>query len=96
MRIIFLLGILAFLLGIIYQLRGIQLMILFITITIVFLAEIFNTAIELILNMAKEEYHPKIKLIKDISAAVVFLSCLNAIAIGYIIFGRRIVNTLFK
>lgn len=96
MRIIFLLGILAFLLGIFYQLRGIQLMILFATITIVFVAEIFNTTIELMLDMLKEEYHPKIRLIKDIAAAVVLISCLNAIATGYILFGRRILYYLTK
>jgi len=71
-------------------------MILFLTITIVFLAEIFNTTIELMFDTLKEEYHPKIKLIKDIAAAVVLLSCLNAIAIGYILFGRRLIYIFLK
>jgi len=35
------------------------------------MAEYFNTAIELLLDMATEEYHSIIKLVKDIAAAVV-------------------------
>lgn len=88
MRIIFMIGIGAFLFGLYIHLRVIELVALCITITLVFVAEIFNTAIELMLDMLSEEYHIKLKLIKDIAAAVVILTCLNAVAIGYILFLR--------
>lgn len=94
MRIIFLLGILAFLLGVFFQLRGIELMILCLTISLVFVAEIVNTTMELILNMFIDKYHPKIKIIKDIAAAVVIITVLNSLAIGYILFIRRIFSLL--
>jgi diacylglycerol kinase (ATP) len=90
MRLIFLLGIIAFLFGIFFKLKGIELVALCITVTIVFMAEIINTAIELLMNIISDEYHVKIKIIKDISAAVVVLTCLNAIAVGYILFIHRI------
>ncbi|MFH1698008.1 MAG: diacylglycerol kinase family protein [Candidatus Omnitrophota bacterium] len=90
MRIIFMAGIAAGLLGIYFKLRGIELVALCITITLVFMAEIFNTAIELIIDMANERYHPLIKLVKDISAAVVLIASLNAIAVGIILFIKRI------
>ncbi|MDD2752171.1 MAG: diacylglycerol kinase family protein [Candidatus Omnitrophica bacterium] len=90
MRIIFLAGISVLLLGLYFKLKGIELAALCITVTLVFLAEITNTAIELLMDMVSDKYHTKIKLIKDISAAVVVLTCLNAIAVGYILFLRKI------
>ncbi len=90
MRIIFMLGIAAFLLGVHCQLKGIELVALCLTITLVFTAEIFNTAIETLMNMLTTRYHTRIKLVKDIAAAVVLLTCLNAIAVGSILFYKRI------
>ena len=90
MRIIFLSGIAAFLLGVYFKLKGIELVALCITITLVFMAEIFNTAIELLIDMFTDKYHTLLKLVKDIAAAVVLLASLNAIAVGCIIFAKRI------
>ena len=90
MRIIFLSGIAALLFGLYINLRGFELVILCITITLVFMAEIFNTAIELIIDMFTDKYHTLLKLIKDISAAIVLIASLNAIAVGIILFSRRI------
>ena len=90
MRIIFMLGILAFLLGLHYELRGIELAALCLTITSVFMAEIFNTATEMMIDMFTDKYHTLIKLVKDIAAAVVLLASLNALVVGYILFFRKI------
>jgi diacylglycerol kinase (ATP) len=90
MRLIFILGILAFIVGIYLKLKGIELVALCITITLVFMAEIFNTAIELLMNILNKEYHLKIMLVKDIAAGIVVLTCLNALAAGYILFVRKL------
>jgi len=90
MRLIFILGLLAFLMGLFFDLKGIELVTLCITITLVFMAEIFNTAIELMLNSLTEEYHVKIRLVKDIAAGIVVITCLNALAVGYILFLRKL------
>lgn len=90
MRLIFILGILAFLLGLHFKLKGIELAALCITITLVFMAEIFNSAIELMMNILTEECHVRIRLVKDIAAGIVVLTCLNAIAVGYILFLRKL------
>lgn len=90
MRIIFLAGIAAFLLGIRFELKGIELVALCVTITLVFMAEIFNTAIEMLMDILTTKYNLRIKLIKDIAAAVVLLTCINAIAVGYALFFKKI------
>jgi diacylglycerol kinase (ATP) len=92
MRIIFMLGIAAFLLGLLYQLKGIELITLCATITLVFMAEIFNTAIEMSMNMFTLKYRTRVRLVKDIAAGVVLLTSLNALFVGYVLF----VNKLFK
>lgn len=89
MRIIFLLGFTALLLGIHFGLNAVELVALCVTITLVFMAEIFNTAIEMMMNMLTLKYHLRIKIVKDIAAAVVLLACLNSLIVGYILFIRR-------
>jgi diacylglycerol kinase (ATP) len=90
MRLIFMVGIFAFILGLYCDLKGIELIALCVTITLVFMAEIFNTAIELMMDMLSDEYNTRIKLIKDIAAGIVVLTCLNALAVGYVLFIRRL------
>jgi diacylglycerol kinase (ATP) len=90
MRIIFLCGIAAFLAGVHFQLSGIALVALCVTITLVFMAEMFNTAIELIIDMSQRKYSPLIKLVKDISAAVVLIASLNSIGVGIILFWKHV------
>ena len=61
MRIIFLAGVAAFLAGLHFKLNAIELTVLCATITLVFMAEIFNTAVELMMDMLTEKYHTKIR-----------------------------------
>lgn len=89
MRIIFLLGFGALALGAYLKLKGIELVALFITVTLVFMAEIFNTAIEMMMNMLSARYRLRIKLVKDIAAAVVLLASINALIVGYILFAGK-------
>ncbi len=92
MRVIFLLGLTALIFGIYLGLKGIELAALCITVTLVFTAEIFNTAVELMMDMLTQEYKLKIMLVKDIAAAIVVIASLNAIAVGYILFIRKILR----
>jgi diacylglycerol kinase (ATP) len=56
-------------------------------IALVWMAEAFNTAIEILCDLwCKEEYHPKVKVIKDVSAAGVLIASLASFIIGIIVF----------
>jgi diacylglycerol kinase (ATP) len=92
MRIIFLSGIGAFLFGVYLKLNGIELAALCIAITLVLMAEIFNTAIELIIDMRLNKYHTLVKLVKDISAAVVLIASINAVGVGYVLFVKKLLR----
>ncbi|MES2847454.1 MAG: diacylglycerol kinase family protein [Bacteroidota bacterium] len=52
--------------------------------------ELVNTAIENVCNLISKEYHPLIKIIKDVSAAAVLVSAAGSIATGAIIFLPKI------
>lgn len=53
-------------------------------------AELFNTAIETIVDMISPQKNPKAKLIKDISAAAVLALAIGAAIVGLIIFIPKI------
>jgi diacylglycerol kinase (ATP) len=56
----------------------------------VWAAEIFNTAIEKMMDLVSPEKHPKVKFIKDVAAAAVLISAMTAIIVGLVIFIPKI------
>ncbi|NDD29880.1 MAG: diacylglycerol kinase [Proteobacteria bacterium] len=63
-----------------------QLLAIFIAITLVLMAELFNTALETIVNMQTLSHHPLARVAKDVSAGAVLLASVNAVAVGCIVF----------
>lgn len=73
-------------LGIFFKINKIEWCIITIEIAIVLSAELFNTAIETIVDIVCPEKNPKAKLAKDISAGAVLISAMGSLVIGVIIF----------
>jgi len=59
---------------------------------LVFITEMLNTAIEFLCDAITLETHPRIKKVKDVSAAAVLLASVVAAIIGLIIFIPRLIN----
>lgn len=57
----------------------------------VWAAEIFNTAIEKIMDFVAPEHHPDIKFIKDLAAAAVLVAAFIALVTGAFIFIPKII-----
>jgi diacylglycerol kinase len=56
-------------------------------IALVWITEALNTCVEMLCDLwCKGEYHPKVKIIKDIAAAAVIIAALCAVVTGLIIF----------
>ena len=53
---------------------------------IVIMAELFNTAIEVLVDLVSPEIHPKAKIVKDLSSAAVLVAAILAAIVGLIIF----------
>ncbi len=65
-------------------------LIVLILIALVLSLEIINTAIENICDYVSPEWHQKIKKIKDLSAAAVFVAAVVSVICGFIIFLPKI------
>jgi diacylglycerol kinase len=56
--------------------------------------EMFNSAIEKLCDFVNKDFHPAIKIIKDVSAAGVLWASIMSIVIGCIIFIPKIISLL--
>lgn len=70
----------------------IEMAVLVLTIAFVIAAEMFNTAIEEVVNLAKPEHHPLAGLAKNVAAGAVLVAALGATAVGILIFIPRILK----
>ena len=59
---------------------------------LVFISELFNTAIETLVDLVSPEFNPKAGLIKDISAAAVLIAALMALITGILILLPKIIH----
>lgn len=84
----------AVVLGVVVQIDRMEWALLVIAGGLVFVAEAFNTAIEVDINLTSPEYHPYARDTKDVAAGAVLLASCVAVLIGVIIFFPHIFHTL--
>jgi len=73
-----------------FNLEKMEIISLFIAITFVWCAEMLNTAVEAVVDIVCKRYHPLAKKAKDVAAGAVFVTAINASAIGYLVFRDKI------
>ena len=83
-------AILAIVLGIVLHISAVEFAMIFVAITGVFIAEMFNTVLEICVDLASPEYHPLAKIAKDVAAGAVLLSAMLASVIGLFVFGPHL------
>ena len=54
--------------------------------------ELVNTAIEAVVDLCTQEYHPLAKIAKDTAAGAVLISAIASVVIGLIIFVPKILS----
>jgi diacylglycerol kinase len=89
-------AILAIALGIVLHISPVEFAMIFVAITSVFVAEMFNTMVELCVDLASPTYHPLAKIAKDVAAGAVLLNALLSVIIGLFVFGPRVWALLMK
>ena len=90
MRIHLAIGSAVIILGLIVGLSTIEFILLLSAVTLVIVAEMFNTALELAVDMFTKEFHHMAKLAKDIAAGCVFVTAVYAVIVGYLVFFRTV------
>ena len=81
--------------GFIFRVSTMEWAILVLTIGLVISCELINTAIEAVVDLVTDDYHPLAKVAKDTSAAAVFIFAIVAVIVGIIIFLPKIINIFF-
>jgi diacylglycerol kinase (ATP) len=80
------LTIVSFMAAIFFNVSKTEMMAIIIVSAFVWSAELFNTAIEKLADLVSKDFDPRIKFIKDVSAAAVLLSAIAALLTGAIVF----------
>ncbi len=69
---------------------NLELIALLLAIAFVLIAEMLNTAVESAIDVATTSFDPMAKLAKDIAAGAVLIATATSVAVGYIVFARRL------
>ncbi|MCX7923513.1 MAG: diacylglycerol kinase [Clostridia bacterium] len=77
-------------LSLFYELTKIEFLIVCLTIGAVIVCELFNTAIEVMVDIIVDVYHPKAKIVKDVAAGAVLISAFVSLIVAYFIFFDKI------
>lgn len=88
-------------LSLFYKLETTQFLCLTFAIFLVIFAEMVNTAIETVVDLYTDKYHPKAKIAKDVGAGAVLLMSINSVVVAYFIFLNEtkigeLSNTIFQ
>ena len=69
-----------------------ELLALIFAIGLVWIAEMFNTCIERVMDFVSEQKHPEIKFIKDLAAGAVLTASITALIIGAVVFIPKLIG----
>ncbi|MFH1856290.1 MAG: diacylglycerol kinase [Candidatus Omnitrophota bacterium] len=92
MRVHFVIGACVLFAGIYLNISKTELLLLTTAITFVLISEMFNTAVELIIDLITDTFHPLARIIKDITAGCVLLAAINSVVVGYLVFCKFFFN----
>ena len=78
------------LISLLFNLSRAEFLCLMFTVILIILAEMFNTAIETVVDLYTDLYHPKAKIAKDVAAGGVVITAVNALIVAYFLFFDKI------
>ncbi len=64
--------------------------ILLLTVAAVLVSELFNTAVELVLDLLEARHHPVVRMAKDVAAGGVLVAVFGSVVVGLLLFGPRL------
>ena len=89
-----LLAVIALLASYFLKVSTIEFIIILIVIALVIVSEIFNTAIEKVVDLYTRDYNEIARIAKDVSAFAVLTMCIFSLGVGIIIFVPKIIILL--
>lgn len=78
------------LLALFFKVSAAEFFLLVLAAMLVIFAELMNTAIEVVVDLATEDYHELAKVAKDVSAGAVLVTSVGAVILGYLVLSGHI------
>ncbi len=73
-----------------FNLSKVEFICLIFACVLIIFAEMVNTAVETVVDLYTDIYHPKAKIAKDVAAGAVVITALNAVIVAYFLFFDKI------
>lgn len=86
-------AVVALVMGLLLDFTRLEMAVLLGAISLVILAEMFNTALEAAVDAVVTDYHPLVKIAKDVAAGAVLVATVNALAVAYFLFYDNLTDT---
>lgn len=83
-------AVLVVIISLFFDLSKAEFLIFMFTIVLIIFAEMVNTAIETVVDLYTDLYHPKAKIAKDVAAGGVVITAINAVIVAYFLFFDKI------
>lgn len=90
MRIHFAVALLVLVASLFLNLTRLELVAIIVAISFVIMAELFNTAIEAVVDLLTDEYQQRAKAAKDLAAGGVLIAAINALVVAYLVLADRL------
>ena len=87
-----LIAVIVMLLSLFFNLTRAEFLCLMFTVILIIVSEMLNTAIETVVDLYTDLYHPKAKIAKDVGAGAVVISAINALIVAYFLFFDKIAD----
>jgi diacylglycerol kinase len=82
--------------GLLLKLSNLEWAIIVIAIGLVWITEIINTALESLVDLVTQQYHPLAKIAKDTAAAAVLFASFIAVLLGIAVFTPHLLSLFHK
>ncbi len=83
-------AVIVMLISLFFDLNRAEFLCLMFTVVLILVAEMINTAIETVVDLYTDLYHPKAKIAKDVGAGAVVLTAINAVIVAYFLLFEKI------
>jgi diacylglycerol kinase (ATP) len=77
-------------LGLVLGVTRLEMVALILAVGFVILAEMFNTAVEMALDVATNSFDPRARIAKDVAAGTVLVAAVTAILVAYLVLGTHL------
>ena len=73
-----------------FKLEKLEFLFVILAIFLMFITEMFNTAVEAVVDLKTKEFHPLARFAKNIAAGAVLFAALFALVVAYVVFAEKI------